>query len=159
MRRSRAELFGVAAIPMLTLVAVGYSVPDNRGANSHSYETGGRAMITCFRGMNISSKDPKRLATFYRDVLCIPVREESDDCDGVSFGNPEGGPVFWIWDENRWGKSNQGIVCLVFNCDNHLTTYEELRQKGVELETPVKASWGGMELTLKDPDGNTILVL
>jgi len=116
-------------------------------------------MITCFRGMNISSKDPKRLVTFYRGVLSIPVLEKNDDHDGVSFGNPDGGPVFWIWDENRWGKSNHGTVCLVFSCDNHLATYEELRQKGVELEPPVVASWGGMELILKDPDGNTILVL
>ena len=116
-------------------------------------------MITKFRGMNISSKDPKRLALFYRDVLELKMLESDENYDGVTFGNDNDEPVFWIWDENTWGKSNIGAVTFVFNCDNHDKTYEELKQKGVELDPPKTAVWGGKELYVKDPDGNTILIL
>ncbi|MCL2518493.1 MAG: VOC family protein [Oscillospiraceae bacterium] len=116
-------------------------------------------MITKFRGMNISSKDPKRLALFYRDVLGVKMLENDPNYDGVTFGNNENEPIFWIWDENNWGKANEGPVCFVFDCDDHNKTYEELKAKGVELDPPITASWGGTELHLKDPDGNKILIL
>ena len=116
-------------------------------------------MITKFRGMNISSKDPKRLALFYRDVLGITMLEKDENFDGVTFGNDESEPIFWIWNENNWGKANTGTVTFVFDCDDHDKTYEELKQKGVELDPPKTAGWGGKELFVKDPDGNTILIL
>ena len=116
-------------------------------------------MITKFSGMNITSKDPKRLTLFYRDILGIKMLEFDPNYDGVTFGNDENEPKFWIWDENRWGKSNHGPVTFVFDCDDHDKTYEELKQKGIELDPPKTASWGGKELFLKDPDGNTILIL
>ena len=116
-------------------------------------------MITKFRGMNISSKDPKRLALFYRDTLGIRMLEDDPAYDGVAFGNAENEPVFWIWDENKWGVSNKDRVCLVFDCDDHDKTYQELKEKGVSLDPPVTAAWGGKELHVKDPDGNMVLIL
>jgi predicted enzyme related to lactoylglutathione lyase len=116
-------------------------------------------MITKFRGMNISSKDPKRLALFYKDVLELTMLGDDPNFDGVTFGNTEDEPLFWIWDENKWGKSNEGTVTLVFDCDDHDKTYQELKEKGVELDPPKTAVWGGKELYVKDPDGNTILIL
>ena len=116
-------------------------------------------MITKFRGMNISSKDPKQLALFYQDILGLKMLGSDPNYDGVTFGNDENEPIFWIWDENNWGKSNTGTVTFVFDCDDHDKTYEELKQKGVELDPPKIASWGGKELFVKDPDGNTILIL
>ena len=38
-------------------------------------------------------------------------------------------------------------------------TYQELKEKGVALDPPTTAVWGGKELFVKDPDGNTILIL
>jgi len=116
-------------------------------------------MIRKFSGMNISSKDPKRLVLFYSEVLGIPVLEDDPNYDGVVFGFIKDAPVFWIWDENKWGKANEGPVCLVFDCDDHDKTYAELKEKDVVLEPPVTASWGGKELKFKDPDGNNILIL
>ena len=116
-------------------------------------------MITRFSGMNISSKNPERLVLFYRDVLGIKILGDDPGFDGVTFGNGEGEPVFWIWDENKWGKSNNDTVCLVFDCDDHEKTYRELKEKGVSLEPPKTAVWGGKELYVKDPDGNTVLIL
>jgi len=116
-------------------------------------------MITKFRGMNISSKDPKRLALFYQDMLGLKMLESDPNYDGVTFGNDESEPIFWIWDEKNWGKANTGTVTFVFDCDDHDKTYEELKQKGVKLDLPKTADWGGKELHVKDPDGNTILIL
>ena len=116
-------------------------------------------MITSFRGLNLSSMNPKQLALFYRDVLGIRMLESDPNFDGVTFGNEENEPVFWIWDENKWGKSQTGTVTLVFNCDDHDQTYEDLKAKGIDLQPPQTASWGGKELYVKDPDGNTILIL
>ena len=116
-------------------------------------------MITKFSGMNITSKNPEQLALFYKDILGVKMLEEDENYDGVSFGNNGDEPIFWIWDENKWGKSNDGTVCLVFGCDDHDKTYEELKAKGVELDPPKTAVWGGKELYVKDPDGNTILIL
>ena len=116
-------------------------------------------MITKFRGMNISSKDPKQLALFYRDVLGLTMLEDDPSYDGVTFGNSQDEPMFWIWDEAKWGKANTGTVTFVFDCDDHDKTYKELKQKGVTLDPPKVAVWGGKELFVKDPDGNTILIL
>jgi len=117
-------------------------------------------MIQKFDGVNISSKDIQRLVAFYRDVLDIPVVEPGyDGYDGTTFGFMKDAPVFWIWDETKWGKSSEGPVNLVFGCDDLDKTYEELKAKGVNLEPPVTAVWGGKELNLTDPDGNKVLML
>ena len=76
-------------------------------------------MITKFRGMNISSKDPKRLVLFYQDIMGLNILDNDPNYDGVTFGKNKAEPVCWIWDENKWGKSNEGPACLVFDCDDH----------------------------------------
>jgi len=121
-------------------------------------------VVKSFSGINISSKDPKKLVSFYEDILGIPVLyKDVSEYDGVGFGFIENAPNFCIWDENKWGiaRSNQGSVCLVFHCDDHDKTYEELEAKGVSLELPKTVFWDAnkKELLFKDPDGNTIFIL
>jgi len=120
-------------------------------------------MIKIFSGINISSKDPKRLVLFYKDILGIPVITKGiTEYDGVGFGFVENAPIFNIWDENKWGntRNSRGEVCLVFECDDHEKTYDELKAKGIYLEPPVKTPWGNdKELFVKDPDGNTVYIL
>ncbi len=58
-------------------------------------------MITSFSGMNISSKNPRKVVEFYRDMLEIPVVEDNLNYDGVQFGFAEDIPGFWVWDENK----------------------------------------------------------
>ena len=121
-------------------------------------------MIKDFSCINISSKDPKKLVSFYKDILGIPVLyEDVSEYDGVGFGFIKNAPTFCIWDENKWGsiRSSQGSVCLVFHCDDHDKTYDELKTKGVSLEPPKAVSWDATrkELLFKDPDGNTVYIL
>ena len=121
-------------------------------------------MINNFSCINMASKDSKRLVSFYKDILGIPVLyEDVSQYDGVGFGFIKGAPAFCIWDETRWGtaRSSQGPVCLVFHCDDHDKTYQELKDKGVPVEPPKVVSWDvtRKELLFKDPDGNTIFIL
>ena len=117
-------------------------------------------MLTMFGGMNISSKDPEAMVKFYNEKLGIRIlSNDLTNYDGIEIGFRMDQPRIWIWDEAKWGKSNTGTVTFVFQCDDHDRTYQELKRKGVELDPPAVASWGGMELYVKDPDGNTILIL
>ncbi len=117
-------------------------------------------MITSFGGINISSKDPEGMTKFYNEKLGIPIiGNDPADFDGAEIGFDIDQPHIWIWDETKWGKTNKGTVTFVFGCDDHDKTYEELKQKGVGLDPPTTATWGGKELHVKDPDGNTVLIL
>ena len=61
-------------------------------------------MIKEFGGINIASKNPKELVSFYKDILGIPViRYDISEYDGVLFGFIENAPVFCIWDEKNGG--------------------------------------------------------
>ncbi len=116
-------------------------------------------MITKFQCINISSTNPKALVEFYNQKLGVPILEMDENYDGVSLGFVADAPCITIWDENKWGKSNEGAVNLVFGCDDLDKTYAELKAKGVELDQPMIAAWGGQELPLLDPDGNKVLLL
>ena len=117
-------------------------------------------MITKFHGVNISSQNPEQLVKFYNEKLGVPILQKDEDSyDGAELGFIEGSPVITIWDENRWGKSSEGAVNFVFSCDDLDQTYEELKVKGVNIEPPITAVWGGKELLLIDPDGNKVLLL
>lgn len=116
-------------------------------------------MITNYLCVNISSKNPKVIVDFYHNTLGIPIIEFDENYDGVHLGFIKNTPTICVWDENKWGKSSDGKVNFVFNCDDLNKTYEELKDKVVGIEPPVTAAWGGKELVFNDPDGNKILLL
>ena len=116
-------------------------------------------MITKFQCVNISSVNSKALVEFYNKKLGIPILESDENYDGVSLGFIKDAPVIVIWDENKWSKSSEGKVNFVFSCDDLDKTYVELKNKGVDLEPPTIAIWGGKELLFNDLDGNKILLL
>lgn len=114
-------------------------------------------MITKYECTNISSKDPKALAEFYR-AIGAPVYLNNDCYDGWRLGN-EKEAYICVWDENKWGKSTAGYVTSVFRVDDLQKTYEEIIAKGIKAEPPKSTAWGGQELVLEDPDGNNIILL
>jgi catechol 2,3-dioxygenase-like lactoylglutathione lyase family enzyme len=118
-----------------------------------------KIMITKFHCINISSLNPKELVAFYHEKLGVPIIEPAENYDGVSLGFNQDAPTIVIWDENKWGKSSEGKVNFVFLCDDLDETYIELKKKGVVLDPPITAAWGGKELPFDDPDGNKILLL
>jgi len=124
-------------------------------------------MITTFCGMNISSKNPEAMVQFYTKVLGIPAlanKSPEAAADDVNYDGTEIGfglmqTRIFIWDENKWGKSNTGIVTFVFKCDDIDATYQNILEKGVDVAPPISTEYGGKELILKDPDGNKVLIL
>jgi len=114
-------------------------------------------MIKGFGGLILSSKEPKTLAKFYNEKLGVPIfGEYADNCVELGFKNET---AIWIGDENKYGKANSGAVVFVFRCDDLEKTYEELRQRGVQLEPPEVAEYGGKELVCKDLEGNVMIML
>lgn len=115
-------------------------------------------MITKLSCVNITSKDPKGLADFYK-TIGIPVFAQNDDYDGWNLGNPENSGSVCIWDENIWGKSTAGYITMVFDADDLQKTYEEILSKGIRIDPPRTTDWGGQELVFCDPDGNKVMIL
>jgi len=115
-------------------------------------------VITKLHCVNITSKDPKALADFYR-TIGAPVYVENEDYDGWSLGNPENGGSICIWNENNRGKSTAGYITIVLDADDLQKTYVDIKSKGVKIEPPRNTDWGGMELVFNDPDGNIVMLL
>ena len=114
-------------------------------------------MLKSFLCVNMTASDPEVLVKFYTEIMGVPLLEGGPgNYDGSYLGFIKDAPAFCIWDK-KWGQYEKPT--LVFKCDSLDKTYEELKGKGVELEPPFTASWGGRELTLKDPDGNSIMLL
>jgi len=124
-------------------------------------------MITIFCGMNISSKNPEAMVRFYTEVLGIPALANKSPQATASEVNYDGSEIgfdlmqtrIFIWDENKWGKSNTGTVTFVFKCDDIDATYQNIKEKVVDVAPPISTPYGGRELILKDPDGNKVLIL
>ncbi|MFP4697764.1 MAG: VOC family protein [Eubacteriales bacterium] len=116
-------------------------------------------MIKGFLGINISSKDPKKLVEFYKELLGVPVQFDGyGDYDGAQLGFVKNTPVICIWNEEKWGKY-EGLGNFVFICDNLDDTYMTLKEKDIEVEPPYQASWGGKEMKLSDPEGHKMLLI
>lgn len=114
-------------------------------------------MITKLACVNITSKDPKRLAEFYK-TIGVPVFVQDDDYDGWNLGNPENSGSVCVWDK-KWGETTAGYITMVFKADNLNKTYEEIKSKGLDIDPPRTADWGGQELVFVDPDGNRVMLL
>lgn len=115
-------------------------------------------MIKRLECVNITSKDPKRLAEFYR-TIGAPVFVQDENYDGWHLGNQDDESYICVWDENTWGKSTGGSITIVFIADGLEKTYEEIKSKGIAIDPPRRADWGGQELVFKDPDGNIVMIL
>ena len=115
-------------------------------------------MITKLACVNITSKDPKKLADFYK-MVGVPVFVPDDNYDGWNLGNPENNGSICVWNEDRWGKATAGYITMVFNADDLQKTYEEILSKGIKIDPPRTADWGGQELVFYDPDGNKVMIL
>jgi len=115
-------------------------------------------MIKRFKCVSITSKDPKGLAEFYR-TIGAPVFVPDENYDGWHLGDQEGGSYIRVFDENRWGRRTEGSITIVLIADDLEKTCEEIRAKGIAIDPPRRADWGGQELPLDDPDGNAVVIL
>ncbi|HOB92015.1 MAG: VOC family protein [Bacillota bacterium] len=57
------------------------------------------------------------------------------------------------------GRSTAGYITIVLKAEDLQKTYEEIKSKGISIDLPRRADWGGQELVLNDPDGNVVMIL
>ena len=62
---------------------------------------------------------------------------------------------WYNWAKERIGKET-GIW---FYTDNIQTSYDELKEKDVEISQPEKQAWGGIMSVVKDQDGNKFALI
>jgi predicted enzyme related to lactoylglutathione lyase len=123
----------------------------------NDYEERGIIMLK-LECVNVSSKNPKELAEFYRKIGAT-VFVDGEDYDGFNIGNTENQPSVCVWDENRWGKSTAGYITIVFKTEDLQKTRDEIIANGIDIPPIQTADWGGQQLVFKDPDGNIITIL
>ena len=114
-----------------------------------------------FHGLNFYSKQPQRIFDFYKALGFRVVQEkESDDYFGAELAlTDEKEPVMWIWSIPE-GKEQPCCNNLYFTTNGKVyEIYENIKAAGIECPEPFKTFWGGTELILTDPDGNTILFI
>lgn len=112
-----------------------------------------------FHGLNYYSRQPQQLFDFYKALgLRVVQEKESDDYFGAALAlTDEKEPLLWIWSIPE-GQNQPCCNHLYFTTDGKVPeVYRSLKEQGIECPEPVKTFWGGMELIVTDPDGNTIL--
>lgn len=101
----------------------------------------------------------KTLVPFYRDVLGLPVLNDTPEF--VVFGYDPGGPVFCLGTHSEvHGNNNDPARHMVgLGVDDVQAEYERLKAKGVEfIDEPTE--FPNVKLcTFKDPEGNYVQLL
>ncbi len=107
--------------------------------------------------------DLKRSVAFYRDVLGIPLKFESDEWAefatlgtrlALRAGSP---PVAAIPEKDAAGQPIAGQVGIAFEVKNLDQVYRDLTARGVRfIQPPTEHAHAGKIATLLDPDGLAI---
>ena len=115
-----------------------------------------------FGGLNIHTDNPEAVLEFYRKLGFRVLQEPTEPYFGamlaleLAIGQT---PVIWIW---KRGKEDRECCCnhFVFLTDGHPNeVYQQILLAGIPCDPPSKAEWGGQEMILHDPAGNSILFL
>ncbi len=104
----------------------------------------------------INSRDPERLAAFYRDVLDVPLEVEMHG-PHKHYGCELGDLHFAIHPVRGSAPSGAGAVDFALQVFDLDTFLKKLTAKGVEVELPVERGFARMT-EIRDPDGNRIFL-
>lgn len=112
-----------------------------------------------FSAVLLVSRDPKRLADFYRDALGIPLTDEQHDDADLHYGCDLEGIHFAIHPLSNFeqiGDPQTGAVNMAFAIGDANALVAAIRQAGHEVEyEPRDLGWCIMT-AVRDPDGNYI---
>jgi predicted enzyme related to lactoylglutathione lyase len=102
--------------------------------------------------LNVTSADPARLGTFYRDVVGLPpnpqIGEFAFDCAGT-------GLIIDGHSETKGPAKEPQRVLIDFFVDDLAAEQKRLETAGVKfIRTAGREEWGGVISTFADPDGN-----
>jgi predicted enzyme related to lactoylglutathione lyase len=109
-------------------------------------------------GVLVVSKDPKRLAAFYRDQLGVPLEEEQHDDTLPHWGATLGEIHFAIHPVEDFpdGRSGVGAVKLAFTVFDLRKRIAALEAAGIALLYPPKDTGFFWTTAIQDPDGNLV---
>jgi catechol 2,3-dioxygenase-like lactoylglutathione lyase family enzyme len=119
---------------------------------------GGAERIEFVSAVLLLSRDPERLAAFYRDALGLPLAKERHGASRPHFGCELGDIHFAIHPADEAGSTGTGAVKLaffVFDLDGLVRSLEE---HGVDLLYPPRqlGDADSRITAVRDPDGNEI---
>lgn len=112
-----------------------------------------------FSAILIVSKNAPRLATFYRDVLGIPLEDEQHGDTELHYGCTIGDIHFAIhpFEDFEDQEPNVGSIKLAFEVFDMDTFLMRMNKLGVQpLYPPKPLGPMGVMTAVKDPDGNLI---
>lgn len=104
------------------------------------------------------SKDPKRLADFYRDVVGLPLEDEEHGETEKHYGCELGDLHFAIHPLANFEGAGSGVgsVKLAFTVFDMAGFVKKIESKGIKLAYPPKDTGFALMTALSDPDGNYI---
>jgi predicted enzyme related to lactoylglutathione lyase len=109
-------------------------------------------MTLALSALTMHSSDPVRLASFYRDVLGLPLAIHEHGTLGGHYEGSLGGVHFAVWQAS---PAVGGPFVPVFKVANLDAELARLSQRGVPLRhKPMDIGEGKRVVTLSDPDGN-----
>jgi catechol 2,3-dioxygenase-like lactoylglutathione lyase family enzyme len=118
----------------------------------------GRESIEFLSGVLLVSKDPKRLAAFYRDVIGVPLQDERHGDALPHWGCTLGEIHFAIHPVETFADKRSGIgaVKLAFTVFDIQALVRRLGEAGVPLAYPPSDTGFFWSTAIEDPDGNLI---
>ena len=108
-----------------------------------------------FAGICLMTKDVKKLADFYKEILQT-VSDDSDDDIHQEIHTK--GASFAILKNDETDRSGNSNMTMIFTVDNVDYEYERLKKNGVKiLDIPTIQPWGAKNMRFLDPDGNFVV--
>jgi len=110
-------------------------------------------------GIFLRSKEPKRLARWYRQHLGLALESQVVTFEWLS-PNPGNRPGVTLWaalpnDDRDWGRGRPTAM-VNYRVDDLDALLAQLRQEGVEVEGKTEESEHGRFGWVTDPDGNRV---
>lgn len=114
-------------------------------------------MIKGINAVLINTNQFEKMVNFYKDVVGVPL--SIADHGGGKHAETEFGDIhFSIMQGDSASHESRGIS-VSFHVDDIQVEYERIKQNGVEIQEPQSLPFGGIVSTLKDPDGNGVILM
>lgn len=103
--------------------------------------------------VSLLTNDVVRLADFYKKLLEID-NDSSDEVHQTLIGEET---MLTVYNDGTEKNNRNQNMCLAFTVDDIQEAYAKAVSLGAEIiELPTARSWGAVNMSFYDPDGNTI---
>ena len=103
--------------------------------------------------VGLLTNDVIALADFYKALL----ETENGSRDEVHQTIIAEETMLTIYNDGSAKNNNNQNICIAFTVDDMDREYQKVLRLGVEIiEKPTKRPWGAVNMSFRDPDGNTV---